>query len=72
MGDGRTEKVTFTCTPDLKEFLIEWAAKERRSISNLVEGIVTEAVEAQQNDSRAASHKGTSGGKGRGKKGGEG
>ncbi len=66
MGDGRTEKVTFTCTPDLKEFLIEWAAKERRSLSNLVEGIVTEAVEVQQNSTPA-----TPGGKGRGKKGGE-
>jgi hypothetical protein len=66
MGDGRTEKVTFTCTPDLKEFLIEWAAKERRSLSNLVEGIVTEAIEAQQQGSPAS---GTTGGKGRGKKG---
>ncbi len=66
MGDGRTEKVTFTCTPDLKESLIEWAARERRSLSNLVEGIVTEAMEAQQNDEPPTSG---SGGKGRGKKG---
>ena len=66
MGDGRTEKVTFTCTPDLKEFLIEWAAKERRSLSNLVEGIVTEAAEAQQNEHPPTS--GTAGSKGRGKK----
>jgi hypothetical protein len=64
MGDGRTEKVTFTCTPDLKECLIEWAARERRSLSNLVEGIVTEAVEAQQNDTPTPP-----GNKGRGKKG---
>lgn len=66
MGDGRTEKVTFTCTPDLKEFLIEWAAKERRSLSNLVEGIVTEAAEAQQNEHPPTS--GTAGSKSRGKK----
>jgi hypothetical protein len=51
MGDGRTEKVTFTCTPDLKAFLLEWAVRERRSLSNLVEGIVTEAAEAQSNKS---------------------
>ncbi len=50
MGDGRTEKVTFTCTVELKTFLTEWAAKERRSLSNLVEGIVTEALEAQQRE----------------------
>ncbi len=67
MGDGRTEKVTFTCTPDLKESLIEWAARERRSLSNLVEGIVTEAMETQQNDEPPASSA-NSGGKGRGKK----
>jgi hypothetical protein len=55
MGDGRTEKVTFTCTPDLKEFLLEWAVKERRSLSNLVEGIVTEAAEAQSNKSSSST-----------------
>ena len=67
MGDGRTEKVTFTCTPDLKEFLIEWAAKERRSLSNLVEGIVTEAVEVQRNENPPIS----STSKGKGGKGGK-
>jgi hypothetical protein len=66
MGDGRTEKVTFTCTPDLKEFLIEWAAKERRSLSNLVEGIVTEAAEAQQKEHPPTPA--TPGSKSRGKK----
>ncbi|MBD2168632.1 hypothetical protein H6G04_30085 [Calothrix membranacea FACHB-236] len=44
MGDGRTEKVTFTCTPEMKDFLVNWASEERRSISNLVEGLVAEAI----------------------------
>jgi hypothetical protein len=63
MGDGKTEKVTFTCTPDLKESLVKWAAKERRSLSNLVEGIVTEAFEEQQKDQPEPTKTKTKGGK---------
>ncbi|MEO1762573.1 MAG: hypothetical protein AAFR83_11505 [Cyanobacteria bacterium J06629_18] len=44
MKEGRTEKVMFTCTPDVKEYLIDWATSERRSVSNLVEGLVVEAI----------------------------
>ncbi len=65
MGDGRTEKVTFTCTPDLKEILIEWAADERRSVSNLVEGLIADAITARQ------AHEPPTSGKGRGEKGGK-
>mgnify|MGYP001801916771 CR=1 FL=1 len=44
MKEGRTEKVMFTCTPDVKEYLIHCATSERRSVSNLVEGLVVEAI----------------------------
>jgi len=42
--DMRTEKINFTCEPEDKEYLREWAAKEGRTLSNLVERIVKEAV----------------------------
>lgn len=45
MNDGRTEKLTFTCTRSTKAYLKEWAHRERLSISTLVEGIVLDAIE---------------------------
>ena len=42
--DMRTEKIVYTCEPEDKEYLKEWAAKEGRTLSNLVERIVKEAV----------------------------
>jgi hypothetical protein len=50
MKEGRTEKVMFTCTPDVKEYLIDWATNERRSVSNLVEGLVVEAITQRQSE----------------------
>ncbi|KAB8316122.1 hypothetical protein SD81_028485 [Tolypothrix campylonemoides VB511288] len=57
MRDGRTEKVTFTCTPEMKEYLVNWASDDRRSISNLVEGLVAEAINQRQANSKASALK---------------
>ncbi len=53
MKEGRTEKVMFTCTPDVKEYLIDWATSERRSVSNLVEGLVVEAITQKKSETEA-------------------
>jgi predicted GIY-YIG superfamily endonuclease len=37
-------KVMFTCEHEFKDDLSEWAKSERRTVSNLVEGIVTDAL----------------------------
>ncbi|NJL79589.1 MAG: hypothetical protein HC836_48170 [Richelia sp. RM2_1_2] len=50
MKESRTEKVMFTCTPDVKEYLIDWATNERRSVSNLVEGLVVEAITQKKSE----------------------
>lgn len=42
--DMRSEKINFTCEPEDKEYLKTWAAKEGRTLSNLVERIVKDAV----------------------------
>lgn len=44
-NDVRTEKINFTCDPDTKKYLRIWAAKESRTLSNLVEKIIVEAIE---------------------------
>ena len=44
MGVTKKAKVTFTCTFETKEYLGEWSAEDRRTISNLVEGLVEEAI----------------------------
>lgn len=44
MAAARTEKIMFTCTPEMKEYLTQRAANERRSVSNLVEGLLIEVV----------------------------
>lgn len=46
--DMRTEKINFTCELEDKEYLKQWAAKEGRTLSNLVERIVKEAVVKDQ------------------------
>lgn len=38
-------KVTFTCNPELKEKLQQWADSESRTLSNLVELITHKAVD---------------------------
>ncbi|MCC5662306.1 MULTISPECIES: hypothetical protein [unclassified Nostoc] len=42
-------KVTFTCSPELKEKLQEWADSESRTLSNLVELITQQAVTEHEN-----------------------
>jgi hypothetical protein len=42
--DMRSEKINFTCEPEDKQYLREWAAREGRTLSNLVERIVKEAI----------------------------
>lgn len=44
MAAARTEKIMFTCTPEMKEYLTQRAADERRSVSNLVEGLLLEVI----------------------------
>ncbi|MFM5891807.1 MAG: ribbon-helix-helix domain-containing protein [Dolichospermum sp.] len=44
-NDVRTEKINFTCDTETKQYLRIWAAKESRTLSNLVEKIVTAAIE---------------------------
>jgi plasmid stability protein len=44
-NDVRTEKINFTCDPETKQYLRVWAARESRTLSNLVEKIVTAAIE---------------------------
>ena len=46
--DMRSEKINFTCEPEDKQYLREWAAKEGRTLSNLVERIVKEAITKDQ------------------------
>jgi hypothetical protein len=44
MAAARTEKIMFTCTPEMKEYLTQRATDERRSVSNLVEGLLLEVI----------------------------
>jgi hypothetical protein len=44
-NDVRTEKINFTCDTETKQYLRIWAARESRTLSNLVEKIVTAAIE---------------------------
>jgi hypothetical protein len=58
MAAARTEKIMFTCTPEMKEYLTQRAADERRSVSNLVEGLLLEVV-GDSLDAIAAQQNGT-------------
>jgi hypothetical protein len=48
MGATKKAKVTFTCEFAMKDYLIEWADAENRTISNLVETLVGEAIAARE------------------------
>lgn len=48
MARRNTAKITFTCPPEMKEALEEVAEDERRTISNLVEGIVADWLESRK------------------------
>ena len=47
--DVRTEKINFTCEAGTKQYLRLWAAKEGRTLSNLVERLVVAAIEEDKN-----------------------
>ena len=47
MGKTKKAKITFTCTHELREKLENIATAEDRTLSNLVERIVTKALEYQ-------------------------
>jgi predicted transcriptional regulator len=48
MARKNTAKITFTCPPEMKEELENLAEAERRTVSNLVEGIVFEWLESRK------------------------
>ncbi len=48
----KREKITFTCEKETRSLLEEWADKEGRSLSNLVERIVLAALENKDRDSK--------------------
>ncbi|MEG4009888.1 hypothetical protein QUA41_28550 [Microcoleus sp. Pol11C1] len=43
MGVTKKAKITFTCEPNLKDALEEWAQSESRTLSNLIEMLVRKA-----------------------------
>jgi hypothetical protein len=56
MGATKKAKVTFTCEHTMKDYLSEWADSENRTMSNLVETLIGEAIAARtQNKSPASS-----------------
>ena len=64
MGATKKAKVTFTCEFAMKDYLSEWADAENRTISNLVETLVGEAIAARKAHDPPASGSSTSKGKG--------
>jgi hypothetical protein len=48
MGTNKKVKITFTCSPELKEELQQWADSENRTLSNLVETLSEKAVTEQK------------------------
>jgi hypothetical protein len=48
MGVTKKAKVTFTCEPNLKDDLEEWARSESRTLSNLIEMLIRQAYEIHQ------------------------
>lgn len=51
MGVTKKAKVTFTCEPNLKDGLEEWARSESRTLSNLIEMLIRQAYEIHQESS---------------------
>ena len=47
MGATKKAKVMFTCEHDIKEKLTEWAKSQNRTVSNLVETLVIDALTSQ-------------------------
>ncbi|MEO0840698.1 MAG: hypothetical protein AAF063_17565 [Cyanobacteria bacterium J06643_5] len=62
MGATKKAKVMFTCEHDIKEQLTQWAKSQNRTVSNLVETLVIDALSSQQeiqNSSVKKENKGT-------------
>jgi hypothetical protein len=45
MGSSKKPRLNFTLTEENKVYIEQWAEKEKRSIANLLEILVTEAIE---------------------------
>jgi hypothetical protein len=54
MGETLKERVMFTAPIGTKEKLKAWAETERRTISNLCEGVILEALEKWEAEQRSA------------------
>jgi hypothetical protein len=48
MGETRKARVMFTCEHEIKDYLTEWAESENRTVSNLVETLITEAIATRE------------------------
>jgi hypothetical protein len=62
----RRPRIAFICNQDTKEFLEDWANDENRTLSNLIETIVEEAVAAKKQQNEPPTSGTGSSGKGRG------
>lgn len=50
MGETKKAKVMFTCEHEVKEKLANWAKSENRTVSNLVETLVMDALAAKEKE----------------------
>lgn len=55
MGQTKKAKITFTCSHELREELESIASSEDRTLSNLVERLVTRAVQIYKPEDQKAS-----------------
>ncbi len=53
----KTQNINFTCESEDKEYLREWAAREGRTLSNLVERIIKEAIVKDEQRQKSPSPK---------------
>jgi len=71
-GATRKARVMFTCEHEIKNCLEIWADSENRTVSNLVETLIVDALIAKgMLPEKQPPASGTTRSKGRGKKGGE-
>jgi hypothetical protein len=48
----KTTNINFAISPQNKQYLRLWAAEEEKTLSKLVEGIVSEAIENKKNKNK--------------------
>ncbi|MBD2535416.1 hypothetical protein H6G97_40890 [Nostoc flagelliforme FACHB-838] len=53
----RRPRVMFTCSEDIKETLELWSEEEGRTVSNLVERIIAEAIAARAKKLKSSKSK---------------